>query len=145
MSFSFDRPEKDRAATRFMRRVHAALVHAAIRRKQQDGLTQRAVAARLGWDKATLSRLLAGRGNPTLRTLGEIAWALDLEPEIVFRDRAAGANEARAFPRASPPPEARFAPSPGSRVQSPPAADFAPARSSVRARAAWTPDAGRAA
>lgn len=86
-SFSFGRPKKDRAATRFMSRVHRALVRAALQRKKTDGLSQRALAERLEVDKAMISRIFSGRGNPTIRTLGELFWALEVEPDIIIRDQ----------------------------------------------------------
>lgn len=86
MSFSFKRSAKDRAATRFMSQVHAALVHAALKRKRESGRTQRDLAQSLDMDKATISRILSGRGNPTIRTLAELAWGLDYMPELVLRD-----------------------------------------------------------
>lgn len=35
-------------------------------------------------DKATLSKALNGQGNMTLRTISEIAWALDLFPVVHY-------------------------------------------------------------
>ena len=35
-------------------------------------------------DKASLSKILNGKSNFTLRTIAEIAWALNVEPEVHF-------------------------------------------------------------
>lgn len=83
MSFEFEVSEKDLAASVFLKEVHEAIVKAALRAKSENGLTQRQVAERLGVDKSSISRILCGRGNPTSRTLGEIAWALGTKFALV--------------------------------------------------------------
>lgn len=103
MFFSFGRSAKDKAATRFMRQLHEELANAAIQRKHQDKTTLRAVAERLGMDKGSLSRILSGRGNPTARTIGELAWALDFQPTVVLKDLRATTNAASAQDQARAP------------------------------------------
>jgi DNA-binding phage protein len=96
-SFSFG-PEnrKDRIAARFMAQVHAVLAWAAMDARAKRGVTQASVARDLGVDRATISRLLAGGGNPTIRTIGELAGAMGYRPELVLHkiQPAAGANPA---------------------------------------------------
>ena len=62
--------------------------------KGKTGLTQRDLAAALDMDKATVSRILSGRGNPTARTIGEMCWALGLEPELILHERGYEKNHA---------------------------------------------------
>lgn len=44
------------------------------------GLTQQELAGRLGMERSYLSELERGRRNPTVRVLGSLAQALDIEP-----------------------------------------------------------------
>lgn len=92
-SFSFG-PEKrkDRIAARFLGQVHAVLTRAAVESRAERGVTQASVARELGIDRATISRLLSGAGNPTVRTIGELAGALGYRPELVLHKVQAGAG-----------------------------------------------------
>lgn len=83
-SFSPNMSAKDRATGRFKSRVNRALVTAVISAKREKGLTQSQIADRMGVDKPTLSQIVNGRGNLTLKTISEICWALGLRPEITF-------------------------------------------------------------
>lgn len=82
--FSLNISAKDRATGRFMGRVNRALVHAVIKAKRDKKLTQSQIAAQMEVDKSTISRIINGRGNLTLRTIGEISWVLGLRPDITF-------------------------------------------------------------
>lgn len=83
-SFSLKISAKERAAGRFMGQVNRALVHAVIKAKRDKKLTQSQIAAQMEVDKSTISRIINGRGNLTLRTIGEISWVLGLRPDITF-------------------------------------------------------------
>lgn len=93
MKFSLEISAKDRATSRFMLRALTALAHAAVDRLQSLGMTQQDLADQLGLDKSRISRLLHGAGNPTLRTIGELAWALGLRPQLTFVPLDAAAAE----------------------------------------------------
>ena len=93
MSFEFDVSEKDIAAVGYMRQVHMALVKAAIEAKKTDKLTQQTVADLLGVDKSAISRILSGRGNPTARTIGELAWALGFSPRLEMDSQRADVKQ----------------------------------------------------
>lgn len=84
MFFRLKISEKDRAAGRFMGRVNRALVKAVIEAKRERNLTQSQIAEQMEADKSTISRIINGRGNLTLRTIGDISWVLGLEPNITF-------------------------------------------------------------
>lgn len=45
-----------------------------------QGLTQQELAGRLEMERSYLSELERGRRNPTVRVLGSLAQALDIEP-----------------------------------------------------------------
>lgn len=95
-SFSLNMSPKERATGRFMGRVNRALVKAVIAAKREKNLTQSQIAEQMEVDKSTISRIINGRGNLTLRTIGEISWVLGLRPDITFskiqNDSADGAN-----------------------------------------------------
>ena len=82
--FSLNIKPKDRATGRFMGRVNRALVKAVITAKREKNLTQSQIAEQMEVDKSTISRIINGRGNLTLRTIGEISWVLGLRPDITF-------------------------------------------------------------
>ena len=49
-----------------------------------EGLTQRALARRLGVSEAYLSRVLSGHPNMTLKTMAKLSLALGLMPAVSF-------------------------------------------------------------
>lgn len=61
-------------------------------KRRAEGMTQKDIAEKLGRDPAWVSRALGGPANWTLRTLGELAYALN------------GAVEIRAVPKEDLPP-----------------------------------------
>lgn len=83
-SFHVDLSAKDRASGRFMLRSLRNLARAAYGQMRRRRLSQSKVAQELGIDKAVVSRILKGGANPTLRTVGEMAWAFGLRPELTF-------------------------------------------------------------
>lgn len=85
MSFKFgSKNRKDRVASRFLGQAHAVLSRSALEVSKERGLTKAQVARELGVDRSTISRLLSGVGNPTLRTIGELAGVMGYRPELVF-------------------------------------------------------------
>nr|WP_246700220.1 helix-turn-helix transcriptional regulator [Rhodopseudomonas sp. WA056] len=63
--------------------------------KKRDGLTQQALAKRLGVNRSVINRQLSGESNLTLRSLADLAWAMDMELSFELRqpERHAGQNE----------------------------------------------------
>jgi len=98
--FGNDISPKDRAAARLLGQAHREIVAAFMRRKKECGLKQQEIAARTGLDKSAVSRMLRGGGNPTLRTLAEISWAMGMEPELVLTpvEKKPGANTQPSAP-----------------------------------------------
>lgn len=79
----FEIDEKDLAAAKLIGDTRRALVAALLEAKREDpSMCQAELARRIKMDKGSLSRLLNGRENMTLRTIGEIGWALGLEPHF---------------------------------------------------------------
>lgn len=96
MSFKFSMSRKDRIASRFLGQLHAAFSNAGVEAKKERGLTQKQIAAELNVDKAAVSRILKGIGNPTARTIGELAAAMGYRPELVLHkiETSHGSNHA---------------------------------------------------
>ena len=86
---------KDRIAGRFLGQAHALLSNIAVEVFRERGITQSDMARQLGVDRSFVSRILKGAGNPTIRTIGEIAGVLGYRPELVFHKvaRTEGANQ----------------------------------------------------
>ena len=60
------------------------LVHAIIRRRTERGLTQEALARKIGTKQSAISRLESGAGNPTISFLEDIAIALGSRLKITM-------------------------------------------------------------
>ena len=86
MSFSLKISAKDQATGRFKSRVNWAMVMAVVKAKKRRNVTQSQIADKMGVDKSTLSRIINGQGNLTLKTIGDISWALGLRPDITFTE-----------------------------------------------------------
>ena len=96
------RDAKEIGAVLAARRGHAASEHgqtylaARIALRLEDlrtasGLTQRALAERVGTSRPHISRLLSGRyAGLTITTLARLALALDCEIDVVFRPTRRG-------------------------------------------------------
>jgi transcriptional regulator with XRE-family HTH domain len=95
MSYKVHLSTKDRIAGRFLAQLHSVLSNAFFEAKQEKGLTQRAICEELATDKAVISRILSGAGNPTARTIAELASAMGYRPEITLHkiDSVASTNQ----------------------------------------------------
>ena len=78
-SFHFDIGGRARHAGRFIGRVRGELLRALSERKSEGGLSQEALARKLDTERALINRQLSGESNLTLRSLADLAWAMDLE------------------------------------------------------------------
>lgn len=90
MSYRLKISPKDRATGRFKSRVNRRLLNAILSAKQKHGLTQSQIAELMEVDKSTVSKILNGKGNLTLKTIGDISWAVGLIPNIEFKEKEAG-------------------------------------------------------
>jgi transcriptional regulator with XRE-family HTH domain len=82
MSFQINLSDRSRVAARFIRRVHREIQNG-FSHRAKSGLTQQSLAKKLDVNRATVNKRLLGRDNLTLRSIADLAWALDLE--IDFR------------------------------------------------------------
>lgn len=63
------------------------VLKAAVAHRVADGVSQTEIADRIGMDKSRLSRILNGRvKNVTVRTVSDILWAAEHEPEEFSAD-----------------------------------------------------------
>lgn len=79
---------KNRKVGRFIAKVRSEIQRAFT----EERISQAEVAQALGVNRAIVNRRLKGDMNLTLRTIGEMAWALG-DREIVFELRKAATNE----------------------------------------------------
>ncbi|MCE2522362.1 MAG: helix-turn-helix transcriptional regulator [Rhodobacteraceae bacterium] len=77
---------KDKATGRFKSRVNGALVEAVAKAKRDRNLTQSQIADQMGIEESTLSRILNGQRNLTLKTIGDACWVLGMCPDIIFTE-----------------------------------------------------------
>jgi transcriptional regulator with XRE-family HTH domain len=82
MSFLLKLDPRQRKAGRFIGRVRDEIIKAFFDEKKARGLTQEQVARALEINRSQINRILKGDENLTLRTVADLAWALDRE--IVF-------------------------------------------------------------
>lgn len=94
-SFEYVIDERSRAGSRFLSRVRDELQRALTAEKAQRKLTQQSIADKLGVNRSVVNRQFMGLENLTVRTIGELLWAIGWEPhfEAMKPESAAGANE----------------------------------------------------
>lgn len=90
----YDAEERDFLGETLARRIFGAIYAALILRKSDQGLTRAAIGDRTGRDKTGVSKILRGPGNWTIKTISDMANALDLDVEVRFVDKY---NEYRIF------------------------------------------------
>lgn len=78
MSYRMRIDDKSRKSGRFISRVHHVIQDAVTK----SGMKQQEIAEKLGTDRSVINRRVLGKENLTLRSVAELAWALD--QDIVF-------------------------------------------------------------
>ncbi|MDQ6435532.1 helix-turn-helix transcriptional regulator [Mesorhizobium sp. LHD-90] len=73
MSYQMRISPRSRTAGRFIARVHAEIQKAFV----ASGLKQNDLAKKLGVDRSAVNKQLLGQSNLTLRSIADLAWALD--------------------------------------------------------------------
>lgn len=89
-SFHFDIGSRAQRAGRLISRVRTELLRVLSEKKKAEGLTQQALAKRLGVDRSQINRQLSGESNLTLRSLAEIAWAMNMEVSLQLQEPSHG-------------------------------------------------------
>ncbi|MGX5850834.1 helix-turn-helix domain-containing protein [Mesorhizobium sp. PL10] len=83
-SFQMPLAEKDRKIGRSIHKVQKAIAEAVIAAKEESGVTQRALAKKLGVNRSVINRRVTGQTNLTLYSMAELAWALDYDLVVDF-------------------------------------------------------------
>jgi transcriptional regulator with XRE-family HTH domain len=92
-SFHFDIGSRARHAGRFIGRVRGELLRALSQRKSESGLPQQTLAEKLGIQRSLINQQLAGETNLTLRSLADLAWAMDMEISFELKEPTAKAGQ----------------------------------------------------
>lgn len=92
-SFQFDIGSRARNAGRFIGRVRDELLRALSERKKDDKLTQQELAKKLEVHRSLINRQLSGQSNLTLRSLADLAWAMDMEISFELKKPTAEAGQ----------------------------------------------------
>jgi transcriptional regulator with XRE-family HTH domain len=83
-SYQMRLTDRERKVGRAVYRTQRQIIRALAKAKDKKGLTQQALAEKLGVDRSVINRRVTGRANLTLRTLAELAWALGCELDVQF-------------------------------------------------------------
>lgn len=86
MSYQMRISEQSRKVGRFIASVHREIQNAFL----ESGLKQNDLAEKLQVDRSIINRRLTGVTNLTLRSIGELAWALDRDVRIVLEPAKLG-------------------------------------------------------
>jgi transcriptional regulator with XRE-family HTH domain len=92
-SFHFDIGSRARQADRLIGRVRSELLKALSERKAETGLSQQALAQKLGVHRSLINRQLTGETNLTLRSIADLAWALDMEVSFELKKQIVEAGQ----------------------------------------------------
>jgi hypothetical protein len=92
-SFHFDIGSRARHAGRFIGRVRGELLRALSLRKSEGELPQQVLAEKLGIQRSLINRQLAGEAHLTLRSLADLAWAMDMEISFELKKPTAKAGQ----------------------------------------------------
>jgi transcriptional regulator with XRE-family HTH domain len=93
--FHFDIGERARHAGRFIGRVRGELLRALSQRKREAGVSQQGLARKLDTERALINRQLSGEANLSLRSLADLAWAMDMEISFELKEPTAKAGQNR--------------------------------------------------
>ena len=93
-SLVYDIGERPRKVSRFISHVRSELQRALINEKKSQKLTQQAIAKMLGVNRSVINRQFIGIENLTLRSVGDLAWALgyDLDFRLIKSEVEVGDN-----------------------------------------------------
>ena len=92
-SFHFDIGSRARHAGRFIGRVRGELLRALAEKKAKAALPQQALAEKLGIERALINRQLSGEENLSLRSLADLAWAMDMEISFELKQPTSSAGQ----------------------------------------------------
>lgn len=86
MSFSRKKDQRRLTYLRFITSIENQLREKFIERAETDGLTQAAIAEKLGVNRSSIHRRLTGQVNMTSETISDMLWALGCQGELNLID-----------------------------------------------------------
>lgn len=81
----FDIGDRARKVSRFIAHVRSELQRALMEEKATRKVTQQSIAEKLGVNRSVVNRQFKGEENLTLRSVGDLAWALGWELDFHLR------------------------------------------------------------
>ena len=97
-SFHFDIGGRARHAGRFIGRVRGELLRALSERKSEREFSQETLARKLDTERSLINRQLSGESNLTLRSLADLAWAMDFEISFELKKPAVNDGQNQFIP-----------------------------------------------
>jgi hypothetical protein len=91
--FQFDIGGRARNAGRFIGKVRNELLRALSAKKAESGICQQALAHKLDIERALINRQFSGEENLSLRSLADLAWAMDMEISFELKPPSASAGQ----------------------------------------------------
>ena len=85
MSYQIKISPKRKIFARLLGEIHEQLYQAFNKRAEENGLTKTALADKPGVHKSLITRKFNGTSNLSIRTLAEMAWALEHHPEFTMK------------------------------------------------------------
>lgn len=100
MSFLFDIGGRRRKAVRLFALIHDELWNAFEQEAESRNLSQRQIAEKLGSNPSVINRLFSEKTNLTLRSIADLAWAMDYGFEFKLVKQKTD-NKQNFFPEAA--------------------------------------------
>ena len=101
MSYKIKISESDRFTGRFKGRVHAELIRCAKASMERNGLSQDDIAERMNVHKSSVSRIMNGESNLTLKTIGDFCHAAEIVPDFFVCSRSEYAHRKTIMSKAA--------------------------------------------
>lgn len=79
MYFLFETDKRSELASNLIGKTRDLLIKAFLSEKKRSHITQQQIAEKLGCDRSHVNKILKGETNLTLRTIADLAWALDYD------------------------------------------------------------------
>lgn len=97
MSYQMRNDPRARKAGRFIHRVQKELQNAFV----ASGMKQQEIAEKLGVNRSVVNKRLLGEANLTLRTIADLAWAMDADIAFSLKPRTCSPGQNHFEPAGS--------------------------------------------
>jgi transcriptional regulator with XRE-family HTH domain len=92
MSFRFDVGARARSASRLIGNLRSDIIAAVVKHRTSENVSQQRLAETIGISRSDLNSYLSGQKDLTLRSLADIAFALNKEIVVELRDPDSGSK-----------------------------------------------------